>query len=445
MIDYEKAKKCYDDFKDKHFARDKQKNGKESIDIFTQLLTSDEVPQSDISIVFNNILEVKKSLRINDFGEVISLAKKYIQNEEISKITRVNIGLGFSECKSIDENNRLSFFQITLNILDDMYEKNDRRGMIALFYADLASCASSLGNNEMKWRLLDRVIELETIIAESSSQQGTMNLQASMHDKDKNLVEHLIILIESLPRSEGKSERYKKIKKLKKMRIESNIILNNRMTNGISVNMKNDKLDEVKKLVDQSESFVSALQSLLNFSRDYYSNKADRLIYINFIVLPAIGFIITKYPDYRDQIINLCMQSEKLPDNKIQIQKILVYGFENINEDIYYEVYILVPIFESIIRHLLNEQNIPTSTSESENGDEKALSTLIEMGEVESILGEYNTVIKTIYSNKYLNMRNKVSHGLVTDSIAIGLEDPLLQYTFWVSALWILSKCVKDN
>ena len=132
-------------------------------------------------------------------------------------------------------------------------------------------------------------------------------------------------------------------------------------------------------------------------------------------ILPALEILMQEHRLQENDFAHLCMQSPIVPVNRERLwAKALYAGYDR---DFVTAIHLLCPQMEHMVRLHLKAAGAQTTTLsqdgiETENG----LGTLMEMPEVENILGPNLTFeIKALFCSPFgPNLRNQVAHGLLS-------------------------------
>lgn len=132
-------------------------------------------------------------------------------------------------------------------------------------------------------------------------------------------------------------------------------------------------------------------------------------------ILPALELLMQEHRLRENDFAGLCMQSPIVPKDRAQLWGRALYaGYDH---DFVAAIHLLCPQIEHMVRVHLKAAGAKTTTLsqqgiETENG----LSTLMEIPEVEKVLGPDLTFeIRALFCNAFgSNLRNAVAHGLIT-------------------------------
>lgn len=146
---------------------------------------------------------------------------------------------------------------------------------------------------------------------------------------------------------------------------------------------------------------------------EHYNREID--VAVTGQILPALEILMQEHRLQENDFAHLCMQSPIVPIDRERLwAKALYAGYDH---DFVTAIHLLCPQMEHMVRQRLKAAGAQTTTLsqdgiETENG----LGTLIEMPEVENILGPNLTFeIKALFCSPFgPNLRNEVAHGLLS-------------------------------
>ena len=132
-------------------------------------------------------------------------------------------------------------------------------------------------------------------------------------------------------------------------------------------------------------------------------------------ILPALDVLMQEHRLRESDFAGLCMQSPIVPKDRARLWGKALY--EGYDQDFVAAIHLLCPQIENMVRVHLKAAGAKTTTLsrqgiETENG----LSTLMELPEVEEVLGsDLAFEIRALFCNAFgSNLRNEVAHGLLS-------------------------------
>ena len=132
-------------------------------------------------------------------------------------------------------------------------------------------------------------------------------------------------------------------------------------------------------------------------------------------ILPALEILMQEHRLQENDFAHLCMQSPIVPIDRERLwAKALYAGYDR---DFVTAIHLLCPQMEHMVRLHLKAAGAQTTTLSQDGIEtENALGTLMEMPEVENILGPNLTFeIKALFCSPFgPNLRNEVAHGLLS-------------------------------
>lgn len=147
-------------------------------------------------------------------------------------------------------------------------------------------------------------------------------------------------------------------------------------------------------------------------------------------ITPILEAIKEEHYINKDHFLDIVQNAVIIPaDHKQICAKGLYAGYIG---DWITSIHVLAPILECTVRSILEVKNIATTSSDKEGHQmEVGLSNLILKSETKKILGEDLTfeIYALFCCNHYANFRNKVAHGLITDSECHSTE---AFYAWWL-------------
>ncbi len=151
---------------------------------------------------------------------------------------------------------------------------------------------------------------------------------------------------------------------------------------------------------------------------------------VRLIIIPALGQVLKEHTIGNQFILEMCNRSPLVPQETVNlVARAICLGFEY---DFSTAIHIVAPQVEKIVRVLIKRHGGHTTTLSVDGVEhENGLSTLLDMKEAETILGEDVLFeLKAIFADSIgPNLRNEVAHGLMTDSAAYSAA-PV--YAWWV-------------
>jgi len=147
-------------------------------------------------------------------------------------------------------------------------------------------------------------------------------------------------------------------------------------------------------------------------------------------IMPAMHQLLQEYNFVMPFFEELCHCSPLIPDDRVQLTARGLYlGFEYRFSE---SIHLISPQVEFLVRNLLKEANIRTSTiDEAGIENEIGLSSLLDKPETKSLLGNdlhFNLV--ALYTDSLgANIRNYVAHGLLNDYSS---QSDAVVYAWWL-------------
>ncbi|CQJ65069.1 TPA: DUF4209 domain-containing protein [Yersinia enterocolitica] len=136
-----------------------------------------------------------------------------------------------------------------------------------------------------------------------------------------------------------------------------------------------------------------------------------------------------KYNIEKECLNKMIQESINIPQH---IKNFVFIGLERwLLDDIISSSFILVPLYEALVRDILKKENISTQTNNNGSQDEKSLSGLIndELEKSDILNKEFIFEIKELMIEKTgSNLRNKISHAIINDD---EINSPLYDFICW--------------
>ena len=155
-------------------------------------------------------------------------------------------------------------------------------------------------------------------------------------------------------------------------------------------------------------------------------------------ILPAFWQILEEHRVSMSCIYNICKNSSVVPADRADIwAQGLYYGFDR---NFLVSSHLLIPQIEHLARILLQQEKIPT-TAIDKNGveSEKSINALLQEPKIYELLGrDLTEELKFLLTEPMgLNYRNKICHGLVSES-----PNSADIYIWWLCLRLVVNNCV---
>ena len=155
-------------------------------------------------------------------------------------------------------------------------------------------------------------------------------------------------------------------------------------------------------------------------------------------ILPAFWQILEEHRVSMSCIYNICRNSSVVPADRADIwAQGLYYGFDR---NFLVSSHLLIPQIELLARILLQQEKIPT-TAIDKNGveSEKSINSLLQEPKIYELLGrDLTEELKFLLTEPMgLNYRNKICHGLVSES-----PNSADVYIWWLCLRLVVNNCV---
>ena len=162
---------------------------------------------------------------------------------------------------------------------------------------------------------------------------------------------------------------------------------------------------------------------------------------VKMCIYPALDIILNEHHLSHDFIFQMCNSSPIVPKENINLICHAIWlGFEY---DFDTAIHLVAPQVEKIVRVQLKHHNVHT-TNLDKNGieHENGLSTLLDIDESSAILGEDLLFeLRAVFTSSHgANLRNEVSHGILTDAGAFS-SAPV--YGWWILVRMIIHSLIK--
>lgn len=157
-------------------------------------------------------------------------------------------------------------------------------------------------------------------------------------------------------------------------------------------------------------------------------------------ILPCLTVILEEHDVTLQKLETICSLTPLIPENRRKLfAKGLYFGFEN---DFASAIHLLVPQWEHIVRTILKESDVHTSTLGADDIDmECGLSTLLEKKEAEEIFDDNLLFEMTTFltHKRGPNLRNELAHGLLSDD---RIHSSYAVYWWWRSLKLVMHSLV---
>ena len=155
-------------------------------------------------------------------------------------------------------------------------------------------------------------------------------------------------------------------------------------------------------------------------------------------ILPAFWQILEEHRVSMRLIYDICRNSSIVPADRADIwAQGLYYGFDR---DFLVSSHLLIPQIEHLARILLQQEKIPTTTIDEYGIEsEKSINSLLEEPKIYELLGrDLTEELKFLLTEPMgLNYRNKICHGLVSES-----PNSADIYIWWLCLKLVVNNCV---
>ena len=155
-------------------------------------------------------------------------------------------------------------------------------------------------------------------------------------------------------------------------------------------------------------------------------------------ILPAFWQILEEHRVSMRFIYDICRSSSVVPADRVDIwAQGLYYGFDR---NFLVSSHLLIPQIEHLARILLQQEKIPTTTIDEYGIEsEKSINSLLQEPKIYELLGrDLTEELKFLLTEPMgLNYRNKICHGLVSES-----PNSADVYTWWLSLKLVVNNCV---
>ena len=155
-------------------------------------------------------------------------------------------------------------------------------------------------------------------------------------------------------------------------------------------------------------------------------------------ILPAFWQILEEHRVSMRLIYDICRNSSIVPAGRTDIwAQGLYYGFDR---NFLVSSHLLIPQIEHLARILLQQEKIPTTTIDEYGVEsEKSINSLLQESKIYELLGrDLAEELKFLLTEPMgLNYRNKICHGLVSES-----PNSADVYIWWLCLKLVVNKCV---
>lgn len=155
-------------------------------------------------------------------------------------------------------------------------------------------------------------------------------------------------------------------------------------------------------------------------------------------ILPAFWQILEEHRVPMRFIYDICRNSSAVPAGRADIwAQGLYYGFDR---DFLVSSHLLIPQIEHLTRILLQQEKIPTTTIDEYGVEsEKSINSLLQEPKIYELLGrDLTEELKFLLTEPMgLNYRNKICHGLVSES-----PNSADIYIWWLCLKLVVNNCV---
>ncbi|WP_314071264.1 DUF4209 domain-containing protein [Campylobacter showae] len=155
-------------------------------------------------------------------------------------------------------------------------------------------------------------------------------------------------------------------------------------------------------------------------------------------ILPAFWQILEEHRVSMRLIYDICRNSSIVPADRTDIwAQGLYYGFDR---NFLVSSHLLIPQIEHLARILLQQEKIPTTTIDKYGVEsEKSINSLLQEPKIYELLGrDLTEELKFLLTETIgLNYRNKICHGLVSES-----PNSADVYIWWLCLKLVVNNCV---
>nr|WP_315110498.1 DUF4209 domain-containing protein [uncultured Campylobacter sp.] len=155
-------------------------------------------------------------------------------------------------------------------------------------------------------------------------------------------------------------------------------------------------------------------------------------------ILPAFWQILEEHRVSMRFIYDICRSSSVVPADRVDIwAQGLYYGFDR---NFLVSSHLLIPQIEHLARILLQQEKIPTTTIDEYGIEsEKSINSLLQEPKIYELLGrDLTEELKFLLTEPMgLNYRNKICHGLVSES-----PNSADVYIWWLCLKLVVNNCV---
>jgi len=146
-------------------------------------------------------------------------------------------------------------------------------------------------------------------------------------------------------------------------------------------------------------------------------------------ILPALSQLRVEHRPTRRDFRNIAQSSAIVPADREELFALaLFHGF---NQDFTSSLYILAPQMENLVRSVLKNARVSTTTFDADNIEtENSLNALLQLPEATAIMGaDLVYEIRALYCEQVgPNLRNRIAHGLFSDDESMSLH---AAYAWW--------------
>ena len=171
------------------------------------------------------------------------------------------------------------------------------------------------------------------------------------------------------------------------------------------------------------------LEIRVEMSRFHYEPEVS--IAVQGLILPALNVLMLEHRLREIDFIEIARRSPIVPiGREVLFGKALAQGF---NMDFATSLHLLTPQIENMVRFQLKAARVSTTHLDQDGIEtENGLSTLIDLPETKSILGENVTYeIKALFCDQLgPNLRNNTAHGLIDDNYTRSID---AIYAWWLA------------
>lgn len=270
---------------------------------------------------------------------------------------------------------------------------------------------------------------------------------------EMEVFEHGVDLSEGVESARNAVSELSKLEALRKFAIITSPPQKEELQQSAEDKLEDESLRAVmpKTIVDDDGKTVAKQDSIIASDEDQQVLRAEAMgamvthfgIQVNGIIAPARAQLLKDHRITKDDLTRLVRYNPFVPPGHegLYIQG-LYRGFAG---DFISACHILIPQIEHSLRYLMSQSGTITSSLQSDGiQEEYSLNTLLEMDELEELLGEDLVfTLDGLFNSKHgANFRHRTAHGLLEGG-HFGSETAI--YTWWLALHILFLPTIKPN